>query len=159
MNATESCFSTNANWNTVANINKNLLIINDKQKNAHNYDQSTNLLFRCKPFLPKYGLSLNLLYTKIHWIKYSITINLNNSLITSQTQMKVLCVMFDNKLEWTNQVGKTIWKAKKSFHALKLIKPFFTNHELKQLITSNYYSVLYHKSEIWHIPTLNYYSK
>ena len=39
--------------------------------------------------------------------------------------------------------------------AIKLIKRFFSKKEILQLITSNFYSVLYYNSEIWHIPSLN----
>ena len=35
-----------------------------------------------------------------------------------------------------------------------MIKFFFTNKELLQLVTSNFYSVLYYASEICHIPSL-----
>ena len=31
---------------------------------------------------------------------------------------------------------------------------YFNSEELKGLLTSNYYSVLYYNSEIWHLPTL-----
>ena len=34
-----------------------------------------------------------------------------------------------------------------------LIKKFFTKTELIQLVTSNYFSILYYNSEIWHIPS------
>ena len=38
--------------------------------------------------------------------------------------------------------------------AIKLIRRFFTTKELLQLITSNFFSILYYNSEIWHIPSL-----
>ena len=38
---------------------------------------------------------------------------------------------------------------------LKLIKRFFKRDELLQLVTSNFYSILYYNSEIWHLPNLN----
>ena len=50
-------------------------------------------------------------------------------------------------------------KAKSTLQAIKLIKPYFTNQELKQIITSNFYSVLFYNSEIWYLPTLNPHSK
>ena len=40
-------------------------------------------------------------------------------------------------------------------YCIKLIKKYFTTYELSQLITSNFYSVLYYNSEIWNIPSLN----
>ena len=42
----------------------------------------------------------------------------------------------------------------KALNAIKLIKIYFEHAELVQLITSNFYSVLYYNSEVWNIPTL-----
>ena len=42
---------------------------------------------------------------------------------------------------------------------MKMIKPYFTNQVLKQIITSNFYPVLFYNSEIWYLPTLNPHSK
>ena len=52
-----------------------------------------------------------------------------------------------------------IHKSKRALHTIKLINRYFTNIEVRQLITSNYYSILCYNSEIWHIITLNTYSK
>ena len=46
-------------------------------------------------------------------------------------------------------------KANNALHAIKLIKIYFTPAEILTLITSNYYSILYCNSEVWHLPTLN----
>ena len=62
-------------------------------------------------------------------------------------------VKFDSKLSWNDQISQTINKAKKTLHAINLIKKYFNTTELKQLLTSNYYSILYYNSEIWHLPT------
>ena len=64
-------------------------------------------------------------------------------------------VQFDSKLSWCDHVNKTINKAKKTYHAISLIKKYFTHTELKGLLTLNYYSVLYYNSEIWNLPTLS----
>jgi hypothetical protein len=42
-----------------------------------------------------------------------------------------------------------------AFHAIRLIKGYFTKEEILQLITSNFFSILYNNSEIWHLPKLN----
>ena len=73
--------------------------------------------------------------------------------------MNVLGVIFDSKLQWSAQVSKTILKANRALHAIKLIKNFFTQYELRTLLTANFYSILYYNSEIWHIPNLNPNSK
>ena len=69
--------------------------------------------------------------------------------------MNVLGVLFDSKLNWQSHVEQTISKAKKSLHAIRIIKKFFNKDELLQLVTLNYFSILYYNSEIWHILSLN----
>ena len=68
--------------------------------------------------------------------------------------MNVLGVQFDSKLSWFGQINKTINKSKKSLHALNLIRKYFSKTEMKGLLTSNFYSILYCNSEIRHLPTL-----
>ena len=70
--------------------------------------------------------------------------------------MNVLGVSFDSKLNWQIQVQNVITKAKKNLHAINLIKKHFKKYEILQLLTANYYSVLYYNSEIWHIPSLSH---
>ena len=83
-----------------------------------------------------------------------VEIMLNNVTIKSQNSMNVLGVEFDSKLNWTPHVNKTIIKANKTLYAIKLIRKYFTSKELLGLLTSNFYSVLFYNSEIWHLPTL-----
>ena len=84
-----------------------------------------------------------------------ISITINDAIITSKTSMNFLGVQFDSKLSWSDHVNKTINKAKSTYHAINLIKKYFTSDELKGLLTSNYYSVLYYNSEIWLLPSLS----
>ena len=72
-----------------------------------------------------------------------ITITINGINITSKTSMNVLGVQFDSKLSWANQVNQTINKARKTYHAINLIKKYFTHSELKGLLTSNYIANLH----------------
>ena len=69
--------------------------------------------------------------------------------------MNVLGVEFDSLLKWDHQVAQAINKAKRALHGIRLIKKHFTKTELRQLLTSNFYSILYYNSEVWHIPTLH----
>ena len=92
-----------------------------------------------------------LLYRKDH---PAISLNLNGNVLLSKESMNVLGVAFDCKLNWQIQVQKTITKLKSSLHAIQLISKHFTKKEILQLITSNYFSVLYYNSEIWHLPSL-----
>lgn len=70
-----------------------------------------------------------------------------------------LGVIFDNKLQWGPQVSQTITKAKRALNANKLIKPYFNTEELRKLLTSNYFSILFYNLEIWHIPSFKAYLK
>ena len=67
--------------------------------------------------------------------------------------MNVLGIAFDCKLNWQTQIKSTITKSKKALNAIKLIRHYFNKDELLNLITSNYYSILFYNSKIWHIPT------
>ena len=88
-----------------------------------------------------------------------INLAINNINITSTPQINVLGVTFDSKMQWSEQVANTIKKANKSLIAIKLISKYFRTHEITNLITSNFYSVLYYNSEIWHLPKLAPYLK
>ena len=83
-----------------------------------------------------------------------IEITLNNVKIKSETKINVLGVIFDQKLQWSDHVAYCISKSNKALLAMKLIKRYFNTNELLQLITSNFYSVLYYNCEIWQIPSL-----
>ena len=88
-----------------------------------------------------------------------ITLRLNLKTVNSSTTVNVLGITFDSKLQWSKQVANVVKKSTKALHAIRLIKPFFSFNELRSLITSNFYSILYYNSEVWHLPTLNPVSK
>ena len=82
-------------------------------------------------------------------------ITINNVNIRSKTTINVLGILFDSQMKWEPQVSQSINKARKALHGIKLIKKHFDKNELRQLLTSNYYSVLYYNSEVWHMPSLH----
>ena len=69
-------------------------------------------------------------------------------------QINVLGVIFDNKLNWNAHVANAICKARKSLFALCLLRKFFTNQEMRLLLDSNLYSVLYYNAVLWLSPQL-----
>ena len=73
--------------------------------------------------------------------------------------MNVLGIAFDYKLNWHKQIQSAITKSTKALHAIKLISKHFNKTEIKNFLTSNYFSVLYYNSEIWHSPSLSVNSK
>ena len=78
-----------------------------------------------------------------------INLSISNKVVKSKKCINVLGVLFDSKLQWTDQVAQSITKLKKSLHAIRLITKYLTKNETKQLLTSNFYSVLYYNCEIW----------
>ena len=83
-----------------------------------------------------------------------VSIKLGLGSIITQTVINVLGVIFDSKLQWSNQVANCIQKANRALSAIKLIRWFFKTGELLQLLTSNFYSVIFYNSEVWNIDTL-----
>ena len=88
-----------------------------------------------------------------------INFQLNGTEIKSTPNIKVLGVIFDSKLQWTAQISNVIRKSDRALNAIKLIKNYFKPEELNLLLTSNFFSVFYYNSEIWHIPNLSPYLK
>ena len=78
-----------------------------------------------------------------------IQIRLQDVLITSKKSMNVLGVMFDSKLNWQTQTNHAIAKAKKALFGLKAISKFFNFNEMRMLLDSYFYSILYYNSNIW----------
>ena len=70
--------------------------------------------------------------------------------------MNVFGVAFESKLNWHKQIQLDITKSSKSLCAIELISKHFKKNELKTLLTSNYFSILYYNSDIWHIPSLSF---
>ena len=52
-----------------------------------------------------------------------------------------------------------ITKAKKSLFALRILKKYFNNSEMRMLLDANFYSVLYYNASIWLTPSLDSVSK
>jgi hypothetical protein len=102
-------------------------------------------------WLKKSGLVVN--YTKTELCLFyindidAVSALIGNSVIRSKSEINVLKVVFDPKLQWSNQVSTTIQKASRALNTIKLIRKFFSSKKLLLLFTSNYYSVLYYNSE------------
>ena len=70
--------------------------------------------------------------------------------------MNVLGVTFDSKMNWQIQVSNAIAKAQKALYTLKLIRKFFSHKEMRTLLDSYFYSVLYYNASIWLTPTVSH---
>ena len=120
--------------------------------------QMENKLSIITKWLAGSGLKINEQKTELcHFYRKDtpqVEITVNNTVVKSTTEMNVLGVLFDSKLTWSNHVSKQINKANKALHAIKMIRKYFSDTEMLTLLTSNYYSVLYYNSEVWHLPNL-----
>ena len=83
-----------------------------------------------------------------------VEIVLNKVVIKSSKTINVLGVRFDHKMTWSPHISNQINKANQALHAIRLIKKYFTQGEILSLITSNFFSILYYNSEVWHLPNL-----
>ena len=79
----------------------------------------------------------------------TVAITINHKVIISKTQINVLGVIFDSKLQWSNQVSQAVSKSKRALHGIRLIKKYLTKDETRMLLTANFYSVLFYNCEIW----------
>jgi hypothetical protein len=80
----------------------------------------------------------------------SIELEINNRKIKSLQSMKVLGIIFDDKLSWREQVSNVVKKTNRMLHGLRRIKKFLKSDQLKTVITSYYFSILYYGIEIWY---------
>ena len=83
-----------------------------------------------------------------------VVITVSGIRVKSKDHMNVLGITFDSKLTWANHVAIQTNKANSALHAIRLIRKFFNQDEILSLLTSNFYSILYYNSEVWHLPTL-----
>jgi hypothetical protein len=85
----------------------------------------------------------------------SIEMELCKHKIKNRDNMNILGILFDKHLNWKDHINKAVTEANQRLFALKVIKRYFSNSELKSLLTSLFFSSLYYGSEIWHLPKLS----
>jgi hypothetical protein len=66
----------------------------------------------------------------------------------SKKELNVLGIIFDSKLQYSNQVNSLILKSDKALNAIILISRYFNTYEQQQILTSNYFLILYHNCEV-----------
>ena len=52
------------------------------------------------------------------------------------------------------QVNNAVTKSKRALHVINLIRKYFTQKQLLDLVTSNYLWILYYNADIWLLPSL-----
>ena len=130
------------------NADLSLLIINLEQK-----------LEMITKWLRDSGLLVNESKTEVCLFhkndQQKITITLQNVRIESKNEMNVLGVIFDSKLNWNSHVASAISKSRKSLFALRLLRKYFNDNEMRILLDSNFYSILYYNAVLWLTPELS----
>jgi exonuclease III len=115
-------------------------------------------LIKAEQWMSGSGLKVNIEkteFTLFHRLDTSAaTIQIGESIIESTSSIKVLGIIFDNRLQWTQQVEKAITSAKKSLQAVKTIRKFFNEEETVDLITSLVFSKMYYGAPVWLLPNL-----
>ena len=84
-----------------------------------------------------------------------IRVMIGGRAVTSKKSMNVLGVIFDSKLTWSLHIAQAISKANKALCALRMLKNFFTPKQMRMMLDSNFYSILYINAVIWLTPSLN----
>ena len=77
-----------------------------------------------------------------------MTDGLNNELLSWCGLNNELSIV-DAKLTWSNHVAQTISKAKRKLYGLRLLKRYFNQTEMRNLLDSYFYSVLYYNANVW----------
>ena len=112
-------------------------------------------LIRAEQWLSGSGLKVNASKTElVIFHKHDSargSISLSQTRIDSKAEMKVLGIIFDNRLEWSGQVEKS---ARQATQALGLVRKYFSNGEMSKLITALVYSRLYYAAQVWLLPNL-----
>ena len=83
-----------------------------------------------------------------------VNLKVGENRILTKKSMNVLGVIFDCKLQWSDHVAGALTKSNRSLNAIKIIRKHFSTKELTTLVTSNYFSILFYNSEIWHSSNL-----
>ena len=102
------------------------------------------------------GLKVNKSKTEIIVFHKSIqakaSITVKDEIIITKNSINILGVTFDSQLSWDKHISKTISGSRKTLYAMAMIKKYFSESELKVLMTSLFYSKLFYASEIWNSP-------
>jgi hypothetical protein len=75
-----------------------------------------------------------------------VKVRIENTLVETKKSMNVSGVIFDSRLCWSEQVASAVNRSNRSLNVIKIIRKFFRNEELINLVTSNFYLVLYYNS-------------
>jgi hypothetical protein len=92
-------------------------------------------------------------------LKEKMTLNVAGTQIKTQDRLKVLGVIFDEKMDWGLQVENVIKRTNKILHGLRGVKKFVNVQQARQIVTAFYFSVLYYGCESWFTRNLQFHHK
>jgi len=117
-------------------------------------DKLTDSLDMHLHYLKKQGMVTNL--SKTEAVLFSRRKNLTNFPVTidgesfnTQRTMKVLGVIFDENLSWSQQVESVVKKSRKLNNAMTIIRRKLTFKQFMQVLTSQYYGLCYYGCSVW----------
>jgi len=86
-------------------------------------------------------------------------ITIENFNIRTVNSMKILGILFNQNLDWSNHVTRNINSCQRILHGLKLVRKYFTEENFKTILTSFLFSKLFYAFEVWSYDLLNYHTK
>lgn len=104
-------------------------------------------------YLRSLGMVVNQSKTEIIHITRNDTtdsvIKVGNEYLKAQRTMKVLGVLMDNRLTWSEHIALNINKLNRLTGALKFVRTRLTKDQFLQVLTSQYYSTCYYGAPAW----------
>lgn len=105
-------------------------------------------------WLRKSGLDVNLKKTELTYFHKKShlaarDIMIGNTRTQAQDQMRVLGIVFDSKLSWSNHVDKIILDSKRATYGLRRLAKFIPQHRMMEIATAHVYSKLYYGATVW----------
>lgn len=79
-------------------------------------------------------------------------INVLGKEIKSKKEMKVLGIIFDEKMSWNTHINTVIEKAKRNLYAIRRLKNYLNNEETMFVARSTLYSITYYGAQAFLTP-------
>ena len=83
------------------------------------------------------------------------TLKIGTSKIKSAPTMRILGILFDDRLNWKQHVNEVVNKATIKLNVIKHMRKFFTSKQFANVITSQIFSRAYYASPVWLNECLN----
>jgi len=129
-------------------------------ENTHDLTNiSTKILDHLK-WLRKSGMLVNDSKTEIMVVhksdKLKITLQIGETLIESKNNMKVLGILFNQNLSWTEHVTQNINSCQRVLHGLKIVRKYFDEKKFRDITTSFLFTKLFYAYEVWSYNMLSF---